>query len=150
MTAFFRDRRSSWLACVAKAFPCGFGAKNEEGESKTARKIGRVIASKPHRNACYADYSWLNGDFREYQNHPFLGTWFRFSLQFFRSSHQDNFENFWQVVLPVQTLQIRYVDLFDGPRRLSIHSNCLECFTIIHYRLKLVYSSTIVFLLCFQ
>ena len=63
MTAFFRDRRSSWLACVAKAFPCGFGAKNEEGESKTARKIGRVIASKPHRNACYADYSWLNGDF---------------------------------------------------------------------------------------
>ena len=101
LKAFLRDRRSSWLACVAKAFPCGFGAKNEEGESKTARKIGRVIASKPHRNACYADYSWLNGDFREYQNHPFLGTWFRFSLQFFRSSHQDNFENFWQVVLPV-------------------------------------------------
>ena len=49
VTAFLRDRRSSWLACVAKAFPCGFGAKNEEGESKTARKIGRVIASKPHR-----------------------------------------------------------------------------------------------------
>ena len=63
MSAFFRDRRSSWLACVALAFLCGFGAKNEGGESKTARKIARVIASKPHRNACYADYSWLNGDF---------------------------------------------------------------------------------------
>ena len=57
MKAFFRDRRSSWLACVAKAFPCGFGAKNEERESKTAPKTGRVIASKPHRKACYADYS---------------------------------------------------------------------------------------------
>ena len=39
--------------------------------------------------------------FREYQNHLFLGTWFRLWLQFSRSSHQDNFENFWEVVLPV-------------------------------------------------
>ena len=39
--------------------------------------------------------------FRQYKNHPFLGTWFRFWLQFFRSTHQDNFEYFWEVVLPV-------------------------------------------------
>ena len=72
-----------------------------------AVSVKRSIASKPHRNACYADYSWLNGDFfREYQNHPFLGTWFRFWLQFFRSSHQDNFENFWEVVLPVLPVKV--------------------------------------------
>ena len=62
MTAFFRDRGSSWLACVALAFPCGpvcFRSK-ERGINESQRpreKIGRVIASKPHRNACYADYS---------------------------------------------------------------------------------------------
>ena len=134
MTAFFTDRRSSWLACVAKAFPCGFGAKNEQRESKTAPKnrasncleatqkrlVRRLLVTERRL-------------FREYQSHPILGTWFRFWLQFFRSSHQDNFENFWEVVLPVQTLQIRYVDLFDRPRRLSIHTawNASLSFTIV-------------------
>ena len=134
MTAFFRDRRSSWLACVAKAFPCGFGAKNEERESKTAPKnrasncfeatqkglLRRLLATERRL-------------FREYQNHSILGTWFRFWLQFFCSSHQDNFENFWEVALPVQTPQIRYVDLFDGPRRLSIRTawNASLSFTIV-------------------
>ena len=30
------------LACVASEFPCGLGAKNEEGESKIARKMVQV------------------------------------------------------------------------------------------------------------
>ena len=134
MTAFFRDRRSSWLACVAKAFPCGFGAQNQEGESKTAPKNRASNCFEATQKGLLRRLLVTERRlFREYQNHPILGTWFRFWLQFFRSSHQDNFENFWEVVLPVQTLQMRYVDLFDGPRRLSIHTawNASLSFTIV-------------------
>ena len=123
MTAFFRDRRSSWLACVAKTLKNGFGAKNQEGESKTAPKNRASNCFEATQKGLLRRLLVTEQRlFREYQNHPILGTWFRFWLQFFRSSHQDDFENFWKVVLPVQTLQMRYVDLFDGPRRLSIHT----------------------------
>ena len=102
MTAFFRDRRSSWLACVAKAFPCGFGAKNEQRESKTAPKNRASNCLEATQKRLLRRLLVTERRlFREYQNHPILGTWFRFWLQFFRSSHQDNFENFWEVVLPV-------------------------------------------------
>ena len=64
------------LACVARqAFPWGLGSKNEERESKTARKNGSCFISraaktenpvprsffapKPNGNACYAGYDIL-------------------------------------------------------------------------------------------
>ena len=137
MTAFFRDRRSSWLACVALAFPCGpvqFRSKElgmrgkDRAKNRASNCFGTIQKRLPSRVLVTERKL-----FREYQNHPFLGTWFRLWLQFPRSSHQDNFENFWEVVLPVQTPQIRYVDLFDGPRRLSIHTawNTSRSFTIV-------------------
>ena len=137
MTAFFRDRRSSWLACVALAFPCGpvwFRSKERGGRVKDRAKnrasnCFETTQKRLLRRLLVAERRLL----RQYQNHLFLGTWFRLWLQFSRSSHQDNFENFWEVVLPVQTPQIRYVDLFDGPRRLSIHTawNASLSFTIV-------------------
>lgn len=129
MTAFCRGRRSSCRGQPAqrqrfRVDPCAFGAKNEEltrvkDRAKTrASNCFETTQKRLLRRLLMTERRL----FREYQNHPFIGTWFRFWLQFFRSSHQDNFENFWEVVLPVQTLQIRYVDLFDRPRRLSIHT----------------------------
>ena len=105
MTAFFRDRRSSWLACVALAFPCGpvwfrskeRGRRVKDRAKNRASNCFETTQKRLLRRLLVAERRL----FREYQNHPFLGTWFRFWLQFFRSSHQDNFENCWQVVLPV-------------------------------------------------
>ena len=76
--------------------PCAFGAKNEEFtrvkdraknrasncfETTQKRLLRRLLVTERRL-------------FREYQNHPFLGTWLRFWLQFARNCHQDNFENF--------------------------------------------------------
>ena len=84
MTAFFRDRRSSWPACVVKAFPCGFGAKNEERESKTAPKNRASNCFEATQKGLLRRLLVTERRlFREYQNHPILGTWFRFGYNFF-------------------------------------------------------------------
>jgi len=105
MTAFFRDRRSSWLACVALAFPCGpvwfwnkeRGTRVKDRAKNRASNCFETTQKRLLRRLLVAERRL----FRQYKNHLFLGTWFRFWLQFFRSSHQDNFENFWEVVLAV-------------------------------------------------
>ena len=40
--AFVWTEAESAIACVYRAFPCGFGAKNEERETKSARKMAQV------------------------------------------------------------------------------------------------------------
>ena len=149
MTAFFRDRRSSWLACVALAFPCRpvwfrskeRGTRVKDREKNRASNCFETTQKRLLRRLLVA----ARRIYRQYQNQSFVGTWFRFWLQFFRSI---------KIILKtfgkLCCLSSRLHKLDMQICLTVIYPHCLECFTIIHYLFKLVYSSTIVFLLCFQ